>query len=102
MGAPAVPWIIASLTAAGMGVQSAQHDEALRRQNEQNREAKKAQEDQLKVLNTPKATNVDPATSGTEEAKRKRLNALRAGLMSTVKTSPTGVQSPAGLKTKLG
>lgn len=103
MGAAAVPWITASLMAGSMGVQSAQHDEALRKQNEANREAKKKQEEQIKEMNTPAPQNVDPTTTDVDATRKKRLNQLRAGLMSTIKTKPMGLMPDAGgLKQKLG
>lgn len=103
MGAAAIPWVAVALTAGGMGIQSSQHDAALRKQNETNREAKKKQDEMNTAMNTPGAREVDPTTTDADALRKKRLNQLRAGLMSTIKTKPQGVQAPGiGLNKKLG
>ena len=53
-------------------------------------------------LNKPKPTMVDPTTADADLASKKAKDRLRAGLFSTIKTSPLGTQATPGLKTKLG
>jgi hypothetical protein len=43
------------------------------------------------------ATFVDPNPSDTEDLRRKKLDSLRMGMLSTIKTSPTGINPASAL-----
>jgi len=86
-----------------LGLTTMADDQARKAEKEAKDEAAKQQAANDKMvaeMNKPAATMVDPLVD--EDTKRKRLNALRLGLSSTIKTSPMGVPANNALKTKLG
>lgn len=95
---------IASIISAGVGAASAveQHQQAKKQERSQKEALRKQEEEALKK--GTEATAVNAEDSDMEEA-RKRL--LRKGFLSSLKTSETGLGTPAptagvGLKSSLG
>lgn len=95
---------IASIISAGVGAASAvdQHQQAKKQERAQKEALRKQEEEALKKGS--EATAVNAEDSDMEEA-RKRL--LRKGFLGSLKTSETGLGTPAptagvGLKSSLG
>lgn len=109
MGGSTVPTIIGSLAGGPLGgvVAHEQYKDTKEAKDEQDKaQAQQAaiQQQQMIEMNTPAPQQVDPAALDFAAQKKKRLEQLRSGLMSTIKTSPQGAVPAvnAAVKTKLG
>ena len=94
--------IALAVTAAAGAYGAYQGDQARKDAKEAAKKQEAANEKQMAEMAKPKPTMVDPTLADNDLAAKRTKDRMRAGLFSTIKTSPLGTQAAPGLKTKLG
>lgn len=109
MGGSTVPTIIGTLVGGPLGgvVANKQYKDTKAAKDEQEKmqaQQRSFQQQQMVEMNTPAPRAVDPSAVDFDAKRKKRLEQLRSGLASTIKTSPMGAPAPLNAipKTKLG